>query len=57
MLLVDIGELHGITDDDFPAVGFLKTHYEAEESCLSGSVGADYSDKAGPRKHEIQMFE
>ena len=46
--LIDGGDLHGIADADFAAVGFFQSGQHAEQRGLAGAVRADDADDARP---------
>src|SRR4030088_3000439 len=47
--LVDVRELHGVADAQYPAVCALLTRDHPEKRCLAGAVRADDADDAGRR--------
>ena len=55
--LVDVAELHGVADDDAPAVGRLLADDHPEQRRLAGSVGADDADDPGLRQRERQAID
>src|SRR5262245_29167690 len=50
--LVDVGELHRLSDAQLAAVGLLLADDQAEERGLAGPVGADHADDAARRERE-----
>src|SRR3954471_17503961 len=47
--LIDIPDLHGVTDAQLPAVRFLLTGEDAEQGCLAGAIRADHADNTARR--------
>ena len=57
MLLVDIGDLDGLSDGDRARIRSLYTHDQSEESGLSSAVRAYHTNDSGRREGESQMLE
>ena len=55
--LVDVADADGLADGKLAAVDGLLTHDHAEESGLTGAVGADDAHDAVGRKHEVEVVE
>ena len=57
MLLVHIGDLHGLSDVYRACVRFLDAHDEPEQRGLAGAVRADHAHDSRRRKGERKMLE
>ena len=57
MLLIDIADLHGVTDFESAGVGLLETHDETEQGGLSSAIGTDDTHDAALRQAEVEIFE
>ena len=57
MALVDVCDLHCLSDLELTFVGSLNSHYQPEKRCFSGTVGADHTYNAIGRQHEIKVRE
>src|SRR5687768_10169506 len=55
--LVDVGDLHRVTDPELPRVGFLLPHQHPEERRLAGAVRTDDADDAAARQPEGEVLE
>ena len=56
MLLIHVGELHGLTHLEGSLIGLVEAHDETEEGGLTRTVGADNTYNAVGRKHEIEVL-
>ena len=57
MLLIDIAQFHGLTHLKGTGVGLLHAHDQTEECGLSCTIGADDTNDAIRRQHEVQVGE
>ncbi len=55
--LVDVGELHGVTQLERAGVGGLLAGDHAKQRGLAGAVGADHADDAGAGQLEVQVLD
>jgi len=55
VLLVYVGQFHGLAHLECAAVGLLEAHDEAEEGGLACAVRADNAHDAVGRKHEVEV--
>src|SRR3990172_8424809 len=55
--LVDVGELYGFANAQFPAVWFFLAGDHAEQRCLAGAVRTDHADDAAARKIEADAVD
>ena len=57
MLLVDIADLHGLTDLEGARVGLFQAHDEAEQGGFTCTVGPDDTHDAALRQAEVEVLE
>ena len=57
VLLVNVGEFHGVSDDNISGIWLLQTHDETEQGRLAGSVRTYNADYSRRRERERKVLE
>ena len=57
MLLIDIGQAHGLADLEAATIDLLQSHDQAEERGLARTVGAYHADNAVGGQREVEVAE
>ena len=57
MLLIHIGQLHGLAHLEGSAIGLFQAHDHAEERGLACAVRTDHAHNAVRRQHEVEVVE